>query len=61
MATVKMRKGTKFADIAPEMVEEAKKDGYEIVEAPKTETVQTVKEEKSETVRTARTSGKRSN
>lgn len=64
MATVKMVKGSKYADIfdSPEMIAGAQADGYVLVESKKTETVLTDNEVKTETVRTtsARTS-KRSN
>ena len=61
MATVKMLKGNKYADIfdSPETIAQAEKEGYVLVKAePKTESV---KEEKVETVverKTTRTTKK---
>lgn len=65
MATVRMVKGSKYADIfdSPEMIAGAKADGYQLVQSKETETKVTDTEEKSESVRStsARTSNKRSN
>lgn len=39
MATVRMKKGDKYADIfdSPETIKQAQKDGYSLVEKPKSE------------------------
>lgn len=55
MATVKMKKGEKYADIydSPETIAQAKADGYELVAEGKTPVKQT--EETEETPKTSET------
>lgn len=50
MATVRMRKGDKYADIfdSPEMIAGAQADGYELVTESKSEKVVTADSEKTD-------------
>ena len=56
MATIKMRKGDKYADIydSPETIRQAQLDGYSVVEKPKTAEKAVAKEENTETVKQTR-------
>ena len=50
MATIRMKKGDKFADIfdSPETIKQAQLDGYSVVETKKAESKAEVKEEDEE-------------
>ena len=53
MATIKMRKGDKYADVydSPETIRQAQLDGYSVVEKQKTAEKAVAKEENTETVK----------
>lgn len=56
MATIKMRKGDKYADVydSPETIRQAQLDGYSVVEKQKTAEKAVAKEENTETVKQTR-------